>query len=151
MQACISAIYCQTVALLGQQLSPTLVQGKLQAAMIPFEEAVQLVSFRSRVGGEATLQKAICLDSLVGSSVLLIHCGLFSDCSISWKLCVADGHAKRWDGWMVSEPQDSWLWCWCRGGTKRPCRCTSSSQGTPRRMWPRARSVCCLALLLETT
>ena len=46
-------------------------QGQLQAAMVPFEEAVQLVSFRSRVGGEATLQKAICLDSMVGSSPFL--------------------------------------------------------------------------------
>lgn len=41
------------------------VQGKLQAAIAPFEEATQLVSFRSCTGGEATLQKAICLDSLV--------------------------------------------------------------------------------------
>ncbi len=86
----------------GQQWCPRLMQGKLQAAMIPFEEAIRLVSFRSRVGGEATLQKAICLDSLVGTSLFLIHCGLFSDCSISWMLCVADGHAKQeWDGRML--------------------------------------------------
>ena len=46
------------------------VQGKLQAAIAPFEEATQLVSFRSRTGGEAMLQKAICLDSLVMPFVL---------------------------------------------------------------------------------
>ena len=51
--------------------------------MIPFEEATQLVSFRSRVGGEAMLQKAICLDSLVGSSLFLIQCGPFPERSIS--------------------------------------------------------------------
>ena len=51
--------------------------------MIPFEEAIQLVSYRSRIGGEATLQKAICLDSLVGSSLFSLFCGSFSHCSIS--------------------------------------------------------------------
>lgn len=40
------------------------VQGQLTAAIGPFDEAVELVTYRSRVGGEATLQKAICLDSL---------------------------------------------------------------------------------------
>ena len=44
-----------------------LAQGQLSAAIAPFDEAVALVSARSRVGGEATLQKAICLDSLVRS------------------------------------------------------------------------------------
>ena len=47
-------------------LSPVLMrmQGQLTAAIGPFDEAVALVTYRSRVGGEATLQKAICLDSL---------------------------------------------------------------------------------------
>ena len=40
-------------------------QGQLSAALGPFDEAAALVSPRSRVGGEATLQKAICLDSMV--------------------------------------------------------------------------------------
>lgn len=46
-------------------------QGQLSAAIAPFDEAVALVSYRSRAGGEATLQKAICLDSMV--SALSIH------------------------------------------------------------------------------
>lgn len=54
---------------------PLGVQGKLQAASLAFDEAVQHVSFRTRIGGEATLQKAICLDSLVRhSSTCLALC-----------------------------------------------------------------------------
>ena len=41
------------------------VQGQLAAALEPFDEALSFVSFRTRIGGEVTLQKAICLDSLV--------------------------------------------------------------------------------------
>ena len=48
-----------------QELMTCDVQGELQAAILFFNEATQVVSYRSRVGGEATLQKAICLDSLV--------------------------------------------------------------------------------------
>jgi hypothetical protein len=57
-------------------------QGQLSAAIAPFDEAVALVSPRSRVGGEATLQKAICLDSMVHSRMLFPH---FS--------CMPGGHA----------------------------------------------------------
>ncbi|BDA43302.1 hypothetical protein COCOBI_04-3140 [Coccomyxa sp. Obi] len=39
-------------------------RGQLTAALQPFDEALGFVSFRTRIGGEATLQKAICLDSL---------------------------------------------------------------------------------------
>ncbi|CAL5221509.1 g3713 [Coccomyxa viridis] len=45
----------------GQELMR---EGKLQEANLAFDEAMQHVSFRSCIGGEVTLQKAICLDSL---------------------------------------------------------------------------------------
>ena len=49
---------------------PESVQGKLQEANLAYDEALQHVSFRTRIGGEVTLQKAICLDSLVRLSCI---------------------------------------------------------------------------------
>ena len=95
MRACVSTTCSKTVASKINNCVHACLQGKLQAAMVPFEEAIQLVSFRSRVGGEATLQKAICLDSLVGSPMSLGGSDLSPYCSVSLMLSVADGHARE--------------------------------------------------------
>ena len=64
-QSCVHTEVC------GQHEPPEMVsgygnvQGKLQEANLAFDEALQHVSFRTHIGGEVTLQKAICLDSLV--------------------------------------------------------------------------------------
>ena len=43
--------------------------GQLGAAMQVFEEVLKNVSSRTKLGGEAELQRAICLDSLVRNSL----------------------------------------------------------------------------------
>lgn len=55
----LSLAVCSLDTLLGNM------QGQLAAALVPFDEVFTYISVRTRVGGEATLQKAICLDSLV--------------------------------------------------------------------------------------
>ena len=49
-----------------------MVAGQLPEALALFCEAAAGVPLRSKLGGEATLQRAICLDSMVGCSSFFV-------------------------------------------------------------------------------
>ena len=47
--------------------------GQLRAAAVRFDEVLEAVPARSKLGGEAQLQKAICLDSAVSPMAAVIQ------------------------------------------------------------------------------
>jgi len=92
--------------------------GRLEAALAQFGAAAAGVPLRSRLGGEASLQRAICLDSMVRTRP-----GGRSRARREAPTGAAPGRAAR----------------------PRPRRCTSPSSGTRRPASPRKRATCCLA------
>ena len=93
--------------------------GRLSEALDLFCAAAEAVPLRSRLGGESTLQRAICLDSMV----------------------------RRGFGCDASLPEDACLTLgsWRRAVQPRQRLCTSRWSGTPPRASRRRRGRCCLA------
>jgi hypothetical protein len=70
----------QASALLEEGIK-LLKEGSLRAAIPKLDAALELMPFKSRVGGEAFLQKAICVDSLGQGDVAKGERGRGRDCS----------------------------------------------------------------------
>ncbi len=109
-----------------------MVAGQLPEALALFCEAAAGVPLRSKLGGEATLQRAICLDSMVAAPLSLFA----ESASVGRGPLLGGSKHKAWYEQVALG---------CRGGPQRPKRCTRRWSGTLRLAWQKRLGKCCLA------